>query len=130
MGEFRTGIERSEDNSVRKGGLQCLLPSTIGMKILVSPGLDSYQYLTTIAIFPLFSFRSVLLLNISGLALLETRFLTLNAGNSFLFRSRSMMFSLLYRKNPLYPLSEISTVPQHQTTMGLARQVNKITNTS
>lgn len=96
MGGFRTGIERSEDSSPRKGSLQCLLLLTIGMKILVSPGLDSYQYLATIAIFPLFSFRSVLLLNISGLALLETRFLTLNAGNNFLFRSRSMMFSLLY----------------------------------
>ena len=36
----------------------------------------------------------------------------------------------LYRKNPLYPLSEISTVLQHQTTIDLARQVNEITNTS
>jgi len=40
------------------------------------------------------------------------------------------LFEPTYRKTPLYPLSKISTVLQHQTTIDLARQVNKITNTS
>jgi len=56
----------------------------------------------------------------------------LNAARSQLNSSQVLQITPLilpYRNNPLYPLSKITTVPHHQTTIDLARQVNKITNT-
>jgi len=87
MDVFRTGRERPEDSGAPEGLLQCLLPFTIGV-VSVSPGLNSY--LTMIAIPPLLSICSAPL----GICYLGTRFLTFNAGKSFLFCLGFMMSSL------------------------------------